>query len=88
MRFPFTKYGTIEGEIVGLSSDSIVDESKGLVFSVRVRLDRSDVMVNGSPVPLTPGMTATVESITGQRRLIEYLLSPLLRYKDESARER
>jgi len=86
--FPFTRYGTIGGEVVGISSDSVSDEQRGLVFAMRVRLDRSSVTVNGEPVGLTPGMTATVESITGKRRLIEYLMSPLLRYRDESARER
>ena len=44
--------------------------------------------VDGRDVDLSPGMTATVEIKTDQRRLIEYLLSPLLRYKQESLRER
>jgi hemolysin D len=39
-------------------------------------------------VDLTPGMAVTVEIKTGSRRVIEYLLSPLLRYKQESFRER
>jgi hemolysin D len=39
-------------------------------------------------VELAPGMATTVEIKTGQRRVIEYLLSPLLRYKQESLRER
>jgi hemolysin D len=44
--------------------------------------------VNDRSVPLSPGMTVTVEVKTGTRRLIEYFLSPLLRYADESVRER
>lgn len=35
-----------------------------------------------------PGMAVTVEVKTGARRIIEYLLSPVLRYKDESIQER
>jgi hemolysin D len=42
-----------------------------------------DKMVN-----LAPGMAVTVEVKTGQRRIIEYVMSPLLRYKQESLRER
>jgi hypothetical protein len=38
--------------------------------------------------PLEPGMTVTAEIKTGWRRVIEYLLSPLLRYKHEGLRER
>jgi len=37
---------------------------------------------------LAPGMAVTVEIKTGTRRLIEYLMSPLLRYRQESLRER
>jgi len=43
---------------------------------------------DGKDVDLSPGMAATVEIMTETRRLIEYLLSPLLRYKQESLRER
>jgi hemolysin D len=39
-------------------------------------------------VNLTPGMAVTVEIKTGRRRIIEYLMSPLLRYRQESLRER
>jgi len=39
-------------------------------------------------VKLAPGMAVTVEIKTGKRRVIEYLLSPLLRYKQEAMRER
>jgi len=39
-------------------------------------------------VNLSPGMAVTVEIKTGTRRIIEYLMSPLLRYRHESFRER
>ena len=86
--FPFTKYGTIHGEVVNLSNDAVVDEQKGLVYKMRVLMARADIEVNGKLVQLTPGMTVTVESKTGKRRMIEFFLSPLLRYASESARER
>ena len=86
--FPFTRYGLVEGRVIGLSSDAVVDERKGKVFTMRVELDQSGIEVNGDMVPLSPGMTVSVEAITGKRRLIEYVLSPLLRYRDESVRER
>jgi len=37
---------------------------------------------------LAPGMAATAEIKTGRRRIIEYLLSPLLRRVKEAGRER
>ena len=86
--FPFTKYGTIAGDVVDLSNDAVADERKGLVYKMRVLMKRSQIQVNGRPVALSPGMTVTVESKTGTRRLIEFFLSPLLRFRDESVRER
>lgn len=60
----------------------------GLVFPTSVSLAQSHIVVDGREVPLTPGMAATVEIKTGDRRLIEYILTPLLRYGDEALRER
>lgn len=44
--------------------------------------------VDGKQVNLTPGMAATVEIKTGKRKLIEFLLSPLMRMTGEAGRER
>jgi hemolysin D len=45
-------------------------------------------LLHGKVISPAPGMAVTVEIRTGQRRVIEYLLSPLLRYRHEAARER
>lgn len=86
--FPFTKYGTLPGKIIQVSSDAIQDERRGLVYAARVKLARTTLDVNGKNVNLTPGMAVTAEIKTGKRRVIEYFLSPLMQYGDESLRER
>lgn len=86
--FPFTKYGAIEAKVVTVSNDAVNDEKRGLIFPARVALDRSTIQVENKTVNLSPGMAVTVEVKTAQRRIIEYFLSPLLQYKDESLRER
>ena len=48
----------------------------------------TDIAVGGQRVRLSPGMAVTAEIRTGQRRLMEFFLSPLLRYRQESVRER
>jgi hemolysin D len=65
-------------------------EPKGqeMVYAARVSLDRTQMQVEDRLVELAPGMAVTVEIKTGSRRVIEYLLSPLLRYKQSSLRER
>lgn len=69
----------------GESQDKIVP---GLSYAARVRLEKSTMDVDGKTINLTPGMAVTVEVKTGKRRLIEYFLSPLMQYKQESLRER
>lgn len=86
--FPFTKYGVIHGELENLSRDAVEDEKLGLIYIARIALEQEFIMVQGREVRLSPGMAATAEVKTGTRRLIEFLMSPLLRYKDEALRER
>lgn len=86
--FPFTVYGTITGRIVGVSDDAVPLEQGGLAYAARVSMDRAEMAVEGRTVRLSPGMAVTAEIKTGQRRVIEFVLSPLLKYTQESARER
>ncbi|MEZ5892452.1 MAG: HlyD family type I secretion periplasmic adaptor subunit [Parvularculaceae bacterium] len=86
--FPFTKYGVIDGVLEGISNDAIQDEKLGLVYQGRVKLARQTIRINGRDVSLSSGMSVTVEIKTGTRRIIEFVLSPLLRYRDEAFRER
>jgi hemolysin D len=86
--FAFTVYGTISGRIVGVSDDAVPLEKGGLAYTARVSMDRSDIAVEGRAVRLSPGMAVTAEIKTGQRRIIEFFLSPFLKYTQESLRER
>jgi hemolysin D len=63
-------------------------QPENFVFPVTVALDETAMIVDGEKIPLTPGMTATVEIKTGSRRVIDYLLSPLARIASEAVRER
>jgi hemolysin D len=86
--FQFTRYGTLHGQITSVSHDAINDEKRGLIYSTRVRLDRSSLNIDGVDVSLSPGMAVSVEARIGTRRVIEYFLSPFLRTTSESLRER
>ncbi|MCL2459089.1 MAG: HlyD family type I secretion periplasmic adaptor subunit [Desulfobulbus sp.] len=86
--FEYTKYGTVPGSVSHVSHDAIEDEKKGLIYAVRVLLDQSTLMVDGQEMPLSPGMSVNVEIKTGERRVIEYVLSPVLRHQRESLNER
>jgi hemolysin D len=71
-------------------AETSTSEPKGqeLSYAARISLDRTQMQVEERFVNLSPGMAVTVEIKTGSRRVISYLLSPLLRYRQESLRER
>jgi hemolysin D len=86
--FPFTRYGVIPGTVISISNDAIADDKLGLYYAARVRVLKSVMNVDGKDVLLSPGMAVTAEVTTGTRRLIEYVLSPVMEHVKESARER
>jgi hemolysin D len=86
--FTFTRFGLVPGEVVSVSGDAIADERRGLVYAARIRLLEESITVNGQATPLVPGMAATAEIRTGSRRVLDYLLSPIARYRQEAMRER
>lgn len=86
--FPFTKYGTIKAFVRNISGDAVPDERAGLVFPSRLTLADNKIKADGQVIRLKPGMSVTAEIKTGKRRVIEYLLSPVMKYLDESMRER
>jgi hemolysin D len=71
-------------------STSASSEPKGqeLTYAARISLDRTQMPVEDKLVNLSPGMVVTAEIKTGSRRIISYLLSPLMKYKEESLHER
>ncbi|MDX2238740.1 MAG: hypothetical protein NW203_14350 [Hyphomonadaceae bacterium] len=86
--FPFTRYGVVQGRLIFLSRDAIDDETLGLVFPARIELSQQHVTVAGRRRALTAGMAVTAEIMTGRRRIIEFLLSPIARRVEEAGRER
>src|SRR5262245_17157360 len=67
---------------------SATEGQSGPVYMARIALDQDWMMTENGKVQLTPGMAVTAEIQTGERRLISYLLSPLVRHVSESMRER
>jgi hemolysin D len=74
----------------GLATQNETSEPKGqeLKYSARISLDRTQMQIDDRMVNLSPGMAVTVEIKTGYRTILSYLLSPLLRYRQETLRER
>ncbi len=86
--FNYTRYGFITGTVKSVSRDAIEDEKRGLIYSVRIALSRKEMDIGGHPVAVSPGMAVRAEIKTDRQRVIDYFLSPLKVYIDESLRER
>jgi hemolysin D len=86
--YNFTDYGLIEGVIETISRDAIQDEKIGLVYATRIRLGRNYISVGGRRQLIGPGMAVQAEVKTGERRIIQYLLSPISQTVAEAGRER
>ena len=86
--FPFTRYGTVKASVDKVTQDAVNDEKRGAIFPAMLKLNQTTIDVDGKQIKLAPGMNITAEIKTGQRRVIEYLLSPIQRAGNESLRER
>jgi hemolysin D len=101
--FPFTRYGLIEATVLSVSRDAVTEAAKpqdpaapggaaaegdDLHYLLRLRMARDTMNIDGKTAPLTPGMLVTAEVLTGRRRVIDFVLSPLSRATREAGRER
>ncbi|MEL6320167.1 MAG: HlyD family type I secretion periplasmic adaptor subunit [Cyanobacteria bacterium J06626_14] len=82
--FPFQEFGTIDGTVMQISPNAIVDEQLGPVFLTQIELDRSSMPLRGQEVELVPGMVATGEIVTRQKSVLTFLLEPITRRFDEA----
>lgn len=87
-------YGSLKGKVERISADTIIDEKgdrneRGETFyRVMVRTDSNHLGSEANPLPIIPGMVATVEVLTGQKSVLDYLLRPARMLRDEALRER
>lgn len=102
--FNFTDYGIVPGVVESISRDAIdmnqagqqqqrdqrgrAQPQQGLVYSARIRLNQRTIRVRGRDQIIGPGLAAQAEIKTGERRIIDFLLSPIAQTMDEAGRER
>ena len=86
--FPFTRYGTLPARVERVSADAVADEKRGAVYTASLVPLAGSINVDGKSIRLAPGMNLTAEVKTGQRRVIDFLLSPIQQTVQESGKER
>jgi hemolysin D len=81
--FDFQKYGTLKGKVMQVDKDSKDDPKQGPVYTVYVEPLQQSLLVDGRWQKLSTGLTLTAEIRTGQRRIIEFFIYPLIKHLDE-----
>ncbi|MBV6625732.1 MAG: HlyD family efflux transporter periplasmic adaptor subunit [Rivularia sp. (in: Bacteria)] len=82
--FPFQEFGAINGEVVRVSPNAVVDEELGLVFPTTIKLNKNTLLVRGEEVGFTPGMTANAEIVTRKKSILTFLVEPVTRRFSEA----
>ncbi|MDP9630340.1 UNVERIFIED_ORG: hemolysin D [Ensifer adhaerens] len=87
--FPAERFGIVRGRVVSVGADARQQAGSGKwVYAVRLRLDQNSIGVGDRMIGFAPGMTATIDVITGERRLISYFFEPVLKALQNSFGER
>lgn len=86
--YDFTIYGGLKGKVVDISPDTIKNDKGESFYRVRVRTDENSLHRDGKPLPIIPGMIATVDIVTGHKTVMEYLMKPILKTVQDSMNEK
>jgi adhesin transport system membrane fusion protein len=87
--YDFAIYGSLEGTVTHISADTIVDDvDKQSYYLVRIRTDKNFLGNEDKKLKIMVGMTADVDIITGKKTVLNYILKPILRAKENVLSER
>ncbi len=86
--YDFSVYGGLKAKVERISADTIEDEQGENFYRVYLRTEQNTLVHQGNELPIIPGMTATVEILTGEKTVLDYILKPILKARDRALRER
>lgn len=89
--YDFSIFGGLEGSVEQISADTIEDtkgDKKESFYKVKLRTQSATLAYRGEKLPIIPGMTASVDILTGKKSVLDYLLKPILKAKENALRER
>ena len=86
--YDFVRYGGLSGVVSQVAPDASTDKSGAFYFEVVVETDKAYLGDLAGTLPITPGMQATVDIHTGTQSVMEYLIKPVLKLREEAFRER
>ncbi len=86
--YDFAIFGGLDGILEAISADTIEDDDGESFYKVKLRTQKNAIAYRGEELPIMPGMTASIDILTGKKSVLAYLLKPILRAKQNALRER
>jgi adhesin transport system membrane fusion protein len=86
--YDFSIYGGLKAKVEHISADTIRDDKGDNFYRVYLRTEKNTLTHQGNELPIIPGMTTTVEVLTGKKSVLDYLLKPILKARERALRER
>lgn len=86
--YDFSIYGGLDGELIDISADTLTNEEGETFYRVRIRTEETALKRKGEVLEIIPGMVASVDILTGEKTVMEYILKPLIKTLDRAMNER
>lgn len=86
--YDFSIYGGLDAEVVDISADTIEDEEGNSFYRVRLQTFENELKRKNEVLPIIPGMVASVDILTGEKTVMQYLLKPFIKTLDNAMNER
>ncbi|WP_238532359.1 HlyD family type I secretion periplasmic adaptor subunit [Methylophaga frappieri] len=86
--YDFSIYGGLPAKLERISADTITNEKDESFYLIYLRTNQNTIESSKGNLEIIPGMTTTVDILTGKKTVMDYLLKPILKAKNEALRER
>ena len=86
--YDFSIHGGLDGNVVHISPDTILDEEGNSFYMVQIETDQAFLGAKEDPLPIIAGMTVSVDILTSEKTILDYILKPILKTKQLALRER
>ncbi len=86
--YDFSIYGGLKGKLTFISADTITDKKGRSFYKVYIKTDKKYLVYRKHHLNIKVGMTASVDILTGKKTVLDYILKPILKAKQNALRER
>ena len=76
------------GRVVRISADAVIDERSGIASHYLIDVEiEGEMVIEGKSVELIPGMTASVDVLSGKKTVFEYFWQPIAKVNELALRD-